>query len=199
MISSKELIELAGTGDEHHRVFPSSCDQFLESVGSLFPHLAMLKQQTGRFLDAGNSIIRAAVLLSAASQDDSFFSAVSAKTNLEAAGATSHHRWHLMLPTSARMAPVTYAAVVATRYPEVNAAFETLVDHHKWGEEAQESLYVMGNNSQDVASLQHHTEAWNNPNKIRIKTIASASTTAKVAAVIQRGGNFLSGSFTDPV
>ena len=63
---TKELIELAGTGDEHHRVFTSSCDQFLESVGSLFPHLAMLKQQTGRFLDAGSSIVRAAVLLLAA-------------------------------------------------------------------------------------------------------------------------------------
>ena len=82
----------------------------------------------------------------------------------------------------------------------VNAAFETLVDHHEWGEEAQESLYVMCNNSQDVASLQHHTEAWNNPNKIRVETVASsASTTAKVAAVIQRGGSFLSGSFTDPI
>ena len=58
----------------------------------------------------------------------------------------------------------------------------------------------MCNNSQDVESLQHHTEAWNNPNKIRIETVASsASTTAKVAAVIQRGGCFLSGSFTDPV
>ena len=86
-------------------------------------------------------------------------------------------------PLSARVAPATYAAVVATRYPElcvkkahrwcvgtfarggvenlpggfhtviwlqggtstaslnvtVNAAFETLVDHYQWGEEAQES------------------------------------------------------------
>ena len=48
----------------------------------------------------------------------------------------------------------------------VNPAFETLVGHHEWREEAQESLYVMCNNSQDVTSLQHHTEAWNNPNKI---------------------------------
>ena len=82
----------------------------------------------------------------------------------------------------------------------VNAGFEIFVDHHKWGEEAQESLYVMCNYSQDVASLQHHTEAWNNPNKRnRASVTSSASTTAKVAAVIRRGGNFLSGSFTDPV
>ena len=214
------------------------------TIGSLFPHLAILKQQSGWFLDADSCIVRAAVLLLAAAQDDSFFSAVSAKSNLEAAGAVGHHKWHLMLPTSARVSPVTYAAVVATRYSElcvkkehkwcvgtfarggrdglpggfhtviwlqggsttakmnatVNAALETLVDHHVWEEDAQESLYVMCNNSQDVASLQHHTEARNNPNKVRIETVApSASTTAKVAAVIQRGGSFLSGSFSDPI
>ena len=95
---AKELIELAGTGDEHHRVFTSSCDQFLESVGSLFPHLAILKQQTGQFLDSSSSIVHAAVLLLAASQDDSFFSAVSAKTNLEAAGAIGHINGTLCCP-----------------------------------------------------------------------------------------------------
>ena len=234
----------SGTKDDHSQVFTDSCSPFLDSVCSLFPHLAMLRHQTGRFLDADSSIVRTAVLLLAAAQDDSFFSAVSAKNNLEAAGAVGHHRWHLMLPTSARVSPVTYAAVVATRYSElcvkkdhkwlvgtfarggrdglpggfhtvlwlqggsntaklhvtVNAAFETLVEHHQWGEEAQDSLYVMCNNSQDVTSLQHHTEAWNNPNKIRIETVASsASTTAKVAAVIQRGGSFLSGSFSNRV
>ena len=81
----------------------------------------------GRFLDAGSSIVRAAVLLLAAAQDDSFFTAVSAKNNLEAAGAVGHHRWHLMLPTSARVSPVTYAAVVATRYSELCVKKE-----HKW-------------------------------------------------------------------
>ena len=49
---SKELIDLAGTCNEHEQVFKSSCDQFLDSVSSLFPHLVMLKQQTGRFLDS---------------------------------------------------------------------------------------------------------------------------------------------------
>ena len=82
----------------------------------------------------------------------------------------------------------------------VNSAFETLVRHHEWDEEAQESLYVMCNASQDVDSLRQNTAARNNPNKVRIETVASsASTTAKVAAVIQRGGSFLSGSFDDPV
>ena len=118
---------MAGTRDDHERVFTNSCDQFLEPVCSLFPHLAMLKQQTGRYFDASSSIVGAAVLLLAASQDDSFFTAVSAKTTLEAAGATGHHSWHLMLPTSARVAPVTYTAVVATRYPEL-----CVQKAHKW-------------------------------------------------------------------
>ena len=43
-----------------------------------------------------------------------------AKTNLESAGVSSEaHNWHLMLPTSARVSPLTYAAVVATRYVEL--------------------------------------------------------------------------------
>ena len=63
-------------------------------------------------------LVRAAVVLLAAAQDDTFFSAVAAKFNLEAAGAVGHHRWHLMLPTSARVSPVTYAAVVATRFQD---------------------------------------------------------------------------------
>ena len=88
---TKELIDLAGTKDDHERVFTATCSSFLDSVCSLFPHLTMLKQQTGRFLDASSSIVRAAVLLLAAAQDDSFFAAVSAKNNLEAAGAVGHH------------------------------------------------------------------------------------------------------------
>ena len=72
--------------------------------------------------------------------------------------------------------------------------------HHHWDEMAQESLYVMCNASQDVASLKQNATARGNPNSIRIDTVASsASTTAKVAAVVQRGGSFLSGSFTDLV
>ena len=124
---TKELVDLAVAKDEHEQVFTDTCSAFLETIGSLFPHLAMLKSQTGYFLDADSCIVRAAVLLLAAAQDDSFFSAVSAKSNLEAAGAVGHHKWHLMLPTSARVSPVTYAAVVATRYAEL-----CVKKDHKW-------------------------------------------------------------------
>ena len=44
--------------------------------------------------------------------DDFFSSAVSPKSNLEAAGAGGQYKWHLMLPSSARVSSVTYAAVV---------------------------------------------------------------------------------------
>lgn len=82
----------------------------------------------------------------------------------------------------------------------VNSAFETLVKHHDWKEEVQESLCMMCNNSQDVASLQQHTAARNNPNKVRIETVASsASTTPEVAAILKRGWSFLSDWFADPV
>ena len=64
-------MELAGSKEDHERVFTTTCSPFLESVSSLFPHLTILKQQAGRFLDANSCIVRAAVLLLAAAQDDS--------------------------------------------------------------------------------------------------------------------------------
>ena len=80
------------------------------AIGNLFPHLASLQRQEGRFLNMDSCLVRAAVVLLATAQDDTFFSAVAAKFNLDAASAVGHHRWHLMLPTSARVSPVTYAA-----------------------------------------------------------------------------------------
>ena len=48
---------------------------------------------------------------------------------------------------------------------------------------------MMCNNSHDVDSLRQNTAARNNPYRVKVGTVASsASTTAKVAAVIQRGG-----------
>ena len=107
-------------------MFTETCSPLLATIGSLFPHLTVLQNQTGRFIEMDSCIVRAAVLLAAA-QDDSFFSAVVAKNNLEAAGAVGHHKWHLMLPTSARVSPVTYAAVVATRYADLCVKRD-----HKW-------------------------------------------------------------------
>ena len=40
-------------------------------------------------------------------QDDSFFETAIAKANLESAGAVGDYNWHLKLPTSARVSPLT--------------------------------------------------------------------------------------------
>ena len=111
-----DLLGIAKAKEEHDSVFTSTCSSLLVSRGTTFPHLASLQKQVGQFLNMDSCLVRAAVVVLAAAQDDTLFSAVTAKTNLEAAGAVGDHRWHLMLPTSSRVSPVTYAAVVATRY-----------------------------------------------------------------------------------
>ena len=56
----------------------------------------------------------------------------------------------------------------------------------------------MCNASDDVYSLKRNKQVTESQGEVRVDTVASsASTTAKVAAVIQRGGSFLAGSFTD--
>ena len=77
-----------------------------------------------------SSVVRAAVVLLAAVQDDSFFLSAVAKANLEAAGAVGDHKWHLMLPTSARVSPITYSAVLATRYGAVLQTGSEVVQRH---------------------------------------------------------------------
>ena len=173
-------------------------------------------------------------------QDESFFEAVFAKTNLESAGAVGDFNWHLMLPTSARVSPLTYSAVVATRYVAlysqqagkwaigtggykdlpsgfqtvlwyagwnrkgpgcayaVSSMLRTLLSHQDWGQAANESLYIMCNNLEDVKTLDGDLLMKRHQGQVRCDTVASsASTTARVAAVIQRGGSFLSGSFVN--
>ena len=53
----------------------------------------------------------------------------------------------------------------------------------------------MCNASEDVYSLKRNKQVTESQGEVRVDTVASsASITAKVAAVIQRGGSFLSGS-----
>ena len=148
-----------------------------------------------------------------------------------------------MLPTSARVCPLTNSAVVATQYVDlcrrrnqqwcigtfargggdnlptgfhtvlwypgkwkngatysyaVSCMLSALLSHHNWGASANESLYIMCNNLEDVRTLEHDDKLRQSHSLVRCDTVASsASTTAQVAAVIQRGGSFLSGSFTN--
>ena len=57
-------------------------------------------------------------------QDENFFETAVAKTNIESAGTVGNFNWHLILPTNARVSPLTYSAVVATRYVELCAKKE---------------------------------------------------------------------------
>ena len=114
------LGELLRLTESHDSLFTAECGQALSKLKGDFPHLKFLQGMDGKHLNLESSLVRAAVVLLIAGQDESFFSAVQAKTNLESAGASGEvHSWHLMLPTSARVSPLTYSAVVATRYMEL--------------------------------------------------------------------------------
>ena len=240
---AQSLGTLLTLAEGHDSLFTAESGQVLSKLRGDFPHLKFLHGKDGKYLNLESSLVRTAAILLIAGQDESFFSAVQARTNLESAGASGEvHSWHLMLPTSARVSPLTYAAVVATRYMElcrrqangwmlgtfarggipglpggfhtvlwypnrrasadydlvVNVLFDCLYHQHTWDTTAKESLYVMCNASDDVYTLKRNKLFTESHGKVRVDTVASsASTTAKVAAVIQRGGSFLAGSFTD--
>ena len=103
-------------GESHGGLFSTQEATPLVHLAQAFPQLKCLSGSNGVFLDWQSSVVRAAVVMLVAVQDESFFEAGFAKTNLESAGAVGDFNWHLMLPTSARVSPLTYSAVVATRY-----------------------------------------------------------------------------------
>ena len=66
------------------------------------------------------------------------------------------------------------------------------------GYRCNESLCIMCNNLEDVNTLEGDFLMRHSQGHVRCDTVASsASTTARVAAVVQRGGSFLSGSFVN--
>ena len=102
------------------RIFVKECGPVLTKLKGDYPHLKFLQGLDGKYLNMESSLVRAAVVLLISGQDEAFFSAVQATTNFESAGALGEvHNWHLMLPTSATVSPLTYSAVVATRYVEL--------------------------------------------------------------------------------
>ena len=99
------LGELLKAKENHDKLFVNECGQLAKLKGD-YPHLKFLQGSAGKHLNMESSLVRAAVVLLIAGQDEAFFSAVQAKTNLESAGASGEvHNWHLMLPTSARVSP----------------------------------------------------------------------------------------------
>ena len=102
------LGELLKSKEMHDRLFVKECGPVLTKLKGDYPHLKFLQGSEGKYLNMESSLVRAAVVLLISGQDEAFFSAVQAKTNLESAGALGEvHNWHLMLPTSARVSPLT--------------------------------------------------------------------------------------------
>ena len=112
-LMSKSNSPLAGTlqaalrGEEKHPgLFCRSNSTQLDQLAQALPQLKCLGGSEGYFLDWQSSVVRAAVVILVAIQDDSFFETAIAKTNLESAGAVGDYNWHLMLETSARVSPL---------------------------------------------------------------------------------------------
>ena len=106
---------LQGEGS-HKGLFAEQSSYSLEQLSLAFPQLKCLGGCGAFFLDWTSSVVQAAVVMLVAIQDDSFFEVSMARTNFESAGAVGDFNWHLMLPTRARVSPLTYSAIVATRY-----------------------------------------------------------------------------------
>ena len=71
----------------------------------------------------------------------------------------------------------------------VSSMLQTLWSHHDWDVFATASLYIMCNNKEDVKTLEQDYLLRSSKGKVRCDTVASsASTTAKVAAVISWRG-----------
>ena len=73
----------------------------------------------GTTIDFKRSLVRLAWILQHAATLLPMAGDLQAVLNSETAGISSIHSWGLMLPSSSRVSPVTYHAVVAVRYPNL--------------------------------------------------------------------------------
>ena len=73
----------------------------------------------GTTIDFKRSLVRLAYMLQHAATLHPMTGDLQATLNSETAGISNIHSWGLMLPSSSRVSPVTYHAVVAVRYPSL--------------------------------------------------------------------------------
>ena len=82
----------------------------------------------GTALNFPRSLVRLAWILQHAATLLPMAGDIQATLNSQTAGVSDIHAWGLMLPSSSRVSPVTYHAVVAVRYPalcrQVNGLWE---------------------------------------------------------------------------
>ena len=86
-------------------------------------------QRNSRFVDSElladtainfpRSLVRLAWILQHAATLPPMAGDIQAVLNSQTAGVSDIHAWGLMLPSSSRVSPVTYHAVVAVRYPDL--------------------------------------------------------------------------------
>ena len=105
---------------------PALCSQASRAV---FEAAQPNMQRHSRFVDSGllagtalnfpRSLVRLAWILQHAATLLPMAGDIQAVLNSQTAGVSDIHAWGLMLPSSSRVSPVTYHAVVAVRYPSL--------------------------------------------------------------------------------
>ena len=73
----------------------------------------------GTSIDFRRSLVRPAYILQHAVTLHPMAGDLQVTLNSETSGISNIHSWGLMLPSSSRVSPVTYHAVVAVRYPSL--------------------------------------------------------------------------------
>ena len=108
----------------------ADCQQLLPGATGVFraatpqekarrPSLVDAELLDGTAIDFRRSLIRLAYILQHAATLHPMAGDLQATLNSETAGISNIHSWGLMLPSSSRVSPVTYHAVVAVRYPSL--------------------------------------------------------------------------------
>ena len=108
----------------------ADCQQLLPGATGVFreatpqekarrPSLVDQELLDGTAIDFRRSLVRLAYILQHAATLHPMAGDLQATLNSETAGISNIHSWGLMLPSSSRVSPVTYHAVVAVRYPSL--------------------------------------------------------------------------------
>ena len=111
-----------------HKQDLSDCQQLLPGATGIFraatpqekarrPSMVDPELLDGTSIDFRRSLVRLAYILQHAATLHPMAGDLQATLNSETAGISNIHSWGLMLPSSSRVSPVTYHAVVAVRYP----------------------------------------------------------------------------------
>ena len=111
-----------GQTDVRQQLLPGATGVFREATTqerARRPSLVDPELLDGKAIDFRRSLIRLAYILQHAATLHPMAGDLQATLNSETSGISNIHSWGLMLPSSSRVSPVTYHAVVAVRYPSL--------------------------------------------------------------------------------